>query len=114
MAGGELRGDNGAAFGPSAIAFASGFKVHHAIISIAGVDAEGGLMDQDLAEAEFARQVLQCGRRSPARYLGAEARRGRDPVGGRGGAGVRSERGPGTGPEGAPFGGAGSREVLKS
>ncbi|MBC6404903.1 MAG: DeoR/GlpR transcriptional regulator [Rhodospirillales bacterium] len=63
MAGGELRGDNGAAFGASAIAFASSFKVHHAIISIAGVDAEGGLMDQDLAEAEFARQVLQCGRR---------------------------------------------------
>ncbi len=62
MAGGELHGDNGAAFGPSAIAFVSSFKVRHAIISIAAVDAEGGLMDQQLAEAEFARKVLECGR----------------------------------------------------
>lgn len=63
MAGGELHGDNGAAFGPSAIAFVSSFRVRHAIISIAAVDAEGGLMDQHLAEAEFARKVLDCGGR---------------------------------------------------
>jgi DeoR family glycerol-3-phosphate regulon repressor len=61
MAGGELHGDNGAAFGPSAIGFASSFAVKHAIISISAVDAVTGFMDHHLAEAEFARQVLQCG-----------------------------------------------------
>ncbi|MEO1192122.1 MAG: DeoR/GlpR family DNA-binding transcription regulator [Pseudomonadota bacterium] len=63
LAGGELRGDNGAAFGPSAIDFVAAFKVRLAIISIAAVDAVGGLMDQQLAEAEFARKVLHCGQR---------------------------------------------------
>ncbi len=63
MAGGELHGDNGAAFGPSAIAFVSSFKVRYAVILISAVDAEGGLMDQQLAEAEFARKVLECGRK---------------------------------------------------
>lgn len=61
MAGGELRGDNGAAFGRSAIEFISNFSVRHAIISISAVDAETGLMDHQLAEAEFARTVLGCG-----------------------------------------------------
>ena len=61
MAGGELRGDNGAAFGRSAIEFVSSFSVRHAIISIAAVDAANGLMDHQLAEAEFARTVLSCG-----------------------------------------------------
>ncbi len=61
MAGGELRGDNGAAFGRTAIEFVSNFSVRHAIISIAAVDAASGLMDHQLAEAEFARTVLGCG-----------------------------------------------------
>ena len=61
MAGGELRGDNGAAFGPAAIEFISHFSVRHAIISISAVDPENGLMDHQLAEAEFARKVLNCG-----------------------------------------------------
>lgn len=63
MAGGELHGDNGAAFGRSACEFVAGFKVDFAVISIAAVDAEAGLMDYHLAEAEFARIVLQCGAR---------------------------------------------------
>jgi DeoR family glycerol-3-phosphate regulon repressor len=63
MAGGELHGDNGAAFGRSACNFVSGFNVRHAVISIAAVGAETGLMDYRLAEAEFARIVLQCGER---------------------------------------------------
>ena len=62
MAGGELRGDNGAAFGSSAIEFVSRFKVRFAIISITAIDAEAGLMDLSLEEAEFARMVLTCGR----------------------------------------------------
>ncbi len=61
MAGGELNGDNGAAFGPSAIAFAAGFRVRHAIVSIAALDAVHGPMDSHLAEAEFARMVLSRG-----------------------------------------------------
>ncbi len=60
MAGGELRSDSGAAFGASAIDFTSRFSVDHAVISVGAVDAEG-LMDYDLAEAEFARTVLACG-----------------------------------------------------
>jgi len=63
MAGGELHGDNGAAFGRSACAFVSDFKVRFAVISIAAVSAEGELMDYHLDEAEFARIVLTCGER---------------------------------------------------
>ncbi len=63
MAGGELHGDNGAAFGPSAIEFVTHFSVRFAIISIAAIDAATGLMDHHLAEAEFARTVLKCGRK---------------------------------------------------
>lgn len=61
MAGGELRADNGAAFGPSAIEFIRAFRVRQAIISIGAIDAETGPMDYDLAEAEFARAILAQG-----------------------------------------------------
>ncbi|MFN7009533.1 MAG: DeoR/GlpR family DNA-binding transcription regulator [Allorhizobium sp.] len=63
MAGGELRSDNGAAFGSTAIDFVSRFSVTHAIISTGAVNAEG-MMDYDLEEAEFARTVLMRGRRT--------------------------------------------------
>ena len=63
MAGGQLHGDNGAAFGRSAIDFVAGFAVKHAVISISAVSAGSGFMDHHLAEAEFARQVLACGAR---------------------------------------------------
>jgi DeoR family glycerol-3-phosphate regulon repressor len=63
MAGGELRSDSGAAFGMSAIEFVSRFGVTHAVISTGAVDAERGIMDYDLDEAEFARTVLGCGKR---------------------------------------------------
>lgn len=62
MAGGELRGDSGAALGASALAFIRPFAVQHAIISISAVDSVG-LMDFDPHEAEFARAVLACGER---------------------------------------------------
>ena len=61
MAGGELRGDNGAAFGASAIDFVRRFKVGHAVISIGAIDVEVGPMDYNLAEAEFGRVVLSRG-----------------------------------------------------
>lgn len=63
MAGGELHGDNGAAFGRSACAFIADFRVRFSVISIGAVHASGGLMDYDLDEAEFARIVLERGER---------------------------------------------------
>lgn len=63
MAGGELRSDSGAAFGPSAIAFIAHFQVDHAVISAGAMDASG-VMDFDLAEAEFARMTLTRGSRA--------------------------------------------------
>ena len=64
MAGGALRGDNGAAFGRSAIDFASQFRVKFSIITIGAMDAETGPMDFELDEAEFASVVLSRGERS--------------------------------------------------
>jgi DeoR family glycerol-3-phosphate regulon repressor len=64
MAGGELRSDNGAAFGISAIEFISHFTVGHAVISTGAIDAAIGIMDYDLEEAEFARAVVAQGRRA--------------------------------------------------
>jgi DeoR family transcriptional regulator, glycerol-3-phosphate regulon repressor len=60
MAGGELMGDSGAAFGPSAIEFVSRFKVKHTFISIGAVDRKLGPMDAVLAEAQFAGRALAC------------------------------------------------------
>ncbi len=61
MAGGELHGDNGAAFGASALEFIQRFKVRHAFISIGAIDSDMGLMDFNMPEAEFARTVLRRG-----------------------------------------------------
>ena len=60
MAGGELMGDSGAAFGPSAIEFISRFKVRHTFISIGAIDRKLGPMDAVLAEAQFANRALSC------------------------------------------------------
>ncbi|MCO5063987.1 MAG: DeoR/GlpR family DNA-binding transcription regulator [Rhizobiaceae bacterium] len=64
MAGGELRSDNGAAFGVSANEFVSRFSVTHAFVTAGAIDSRLGLMDYDLEEAEFARMVLSCGART--------------------------------------------------
>ncbi|MCY0096692.1 DeoR/GlpR family DNA-binding transcription regulator [Hoeflea ulvae] len=64
MAGGELRSDSGAAFGVSAIEFIAKFSVAHAIISAGAIDAESGVIDFDLEEAEFARMMLSRGAQS--------------------------------------------------
>lgn len=58
MAGGALKGDNGAAFGPPAVEFLSRFRVKHAFISIGALDAVDGPMDADLSEAEIAHMAL--------------------------------------------------------
>lgn len=64
IVGGELQGDNGAAFGNSAIAFVQRFNVHHAIITAGALDAATGVNDYNLAEAEFAATVLSRGERA--------------------------------------------------
>jgi DeoR family transcriptional regulator, glycerol-3-phosphate regulon repressor len=58
MAGGALKGDNGAAFGPPAVEFFSRFRVKHAFISIGALDFKDGPMDSDLSEAEIAYMAL--------------------------------------------------------
>jgi DeoR family glycerol-3-phosphate regulon repressor len=58
MAGGALKGDNGAAFGPPAVEFFSRFRVKHAFISIGALDAIDGPMDAELSEAEIANMAL--------------------------------------------------------
>ena len=63
MAGGELNGDNGGAFGASAIQFVASFNVRHAFISISALDAVAGPADRSLDEAEFARMLLTRGER---------------------------------------------------
>lgn len=64
MAGGELRGDDGAALGAAAVAFVQQFQVQHAILSISAIDKENGLMDAHLAEAEFSRMVIRQAERT--------------------------------------------------
>jgi DeoR family transcriptional regulator, glycerol-3-phosphate regulon repressor len=58
MAGGELKADNGAAFGPTAVEFISRFRVRHAFISVAALHPEHGPMDMALEEAELARMAI--------------------------------------------------------
>lgn len=59
MAGGELKGDNGAAFGNTAVEFFSWFKVRHAFISIGAIDAKRGAFDSELDEANIAYRALK-------------------------------------------------------
>lgn len=58
MAGGELRGHDGGAFGAEALAFVQQFRVSHAVLSAAAIDATAGFLLQDLREAEFSRAML--------------------------------------------------------
>lgn len=60
MAGGELRAHDCGVFGAEALAFVRQFRVRHAILSVAAVQADGGFMLQDLREAEFSRQIIDC------------------------------------------------------
>ncbi len=58
LAGGELRADDGAVFGAAAIGFVEQFRVRYAVLSIGAIDAQDGLMDFHLQEAEFSRAVI--------------------------------------------------------
>ena len=59
LAGGELRPDDAAAFGSSALGFVRQFKAKVAILSIGGINDQGELTDFHLAEAEFSRALMQ-------------------------------------------------------
>jgi len=58
MAGGEIRADDGAAFGETATNFIAQFQVDKAFLSIAAISATGGFMDTELSEAEYSRTVI--------------------------------------------------------
>jgi DeoR family transcriptional regulator, glycerol-3-phosphate regulon repressor len=58
MAGGELRAHDGGAFGAEALAFVRQFRVQHAILSVAAVDARSGFLLHDLRETEFSRAII--------------------------------------------------------
>lgn len=60
MAGGELRAHDGGAFGAEALSFVRQFRVGHAVLSAAAIDAKTGFMLQDLREAEFSRTIINC------------------------------------------------------
>jgi len=59
MAGGELRADDGAAFGPAAQDFVRRFHVDYAILSIGAINDAGVCMDFHLCEGEFSRAVIE-------------------------------------------------------
>ncbi len=59
MAGGELRADDGAAFGETATNFAAQFRVDKAFLSIAGITPDNGFMDNELWEADFSRTIIR-------------------------------------------------------
>jgi DeoR family glycerol-3-phosphate regulon repressor len=58
MAGGEIRADDSAAYGPTAVSFAQQFATERAILSIGSVHGQLGCLDYDLSEAEFKRAVI--------------------------------------------------------
>lgn len=58
MAGGEIRSDDSAAYGPMAIEFAKQFTTNRAILSMGSITADQGCLDYDLSEAEFKRAIL--------------------------------------------------------
>ncbi len=58
MAGGELRADDAAAFGPSAQNFVRQFRVEHAVLSIGAIREDGAFMNFHLCEGEFSRAVI--------------------------------------------------------
>ena len=63
MAGGELHVELGAALGPSAAEFVSQFRVRTAFLSAGAIDAEDGLTDFDMAEAQFSRALIGAAER---------------------------------------------------
>jgi DeoR family transcriptional regulator, glycerol-3-phosphate regulon repressor len=53
MAGGELRADDCAAFGPGMLAFLGQFHVRYAVVSVTAIDAQGRFMDAQPDDVAF-------------------------------------------------------------
>lgn len=62
LAGGEIKADDGAAYGPTAVDFVARFSVQHAILSISALDPAIGPMDATLDEAEYGRMAFSRAR----------------------------------------------------
>jgi DeoR family glycerol-3-phosphate regulon repressor len=58
IAGGELRPDDGAAFGESVLAFLRQFHVRYAIVSVTAIDMHGRFMDALPADVTFAQAAF--------------------------------------------------------
>lgn len=58
MAGGELGGEDAAAFGASALAFIGQFQLRYALLSVGAITRAGELADFHLFEAEFSRAAM--------------------------------------------------------
>ncbi|MQX37690.1 DeoR/GlpR family DNA-binding transcription regulator [Roseospira navarrensis] len=58
LAGGELRAHDGGAFGREAHDYLRQFRVDHAVLSVAAIDAVEGFLLFDMQEAEFSRAVI--------------------------------------------------------
>lgn len=59
LVGGRYGADNAETFGPMAIAQISSFRADSAILTVAAIDAEAGVMDADLEEAHVARAMVE-------------------------------------------------------
>jgi len=59
LAGGQLRRDDSAVFGSSALTFVGQFQVKYAVLSIAAISLQGEFMDHHMLEAEFSRAMIK-------------------------------------------------------
>jgi DeoR family transcriptional regulator, glycerol-3-phosphate regulon repressor len=60
LAGGELQGDSGGTYGPTAVDFIAKFRVKHTFLSVTALDLSAGPMDATLSESEFAAMAATC------------------------------------------------------
>lgn len=59
LTGGEMRGDDGALLGPTAVRFIESFRVRLAILSVGAIDLEDGFLVFDPAEAEVSQTAMR-------------------------------------------------------
>lgn len=59
LVGGRYGADNAETFGPMAISQISSFRADSAILTVAAIDAEAGVMDADIEEAQVARAMVE-------------------------------------------------------
>lgn len=64
LAGGEIRRDDAAAFGPSTLDALSQFDVDATIMTVGAIDEKSGLMDFHICHAEFSRAVMARGQKT--------------------------------------------------